>query len=91
MKLLIALVAVSMAMPAYAGSTYVKGHVRKDGTYVAPHVRTTPNQTKLDNYSTRGNYNPYTGKQGTVDPYKPTQSNPAGSPYNKPRKSTYGY
>lgn len=48
--------------------TAVRGHVRKSGTYVAPHMRTNPNNTKLDNYSTRGNTNPYTGKRGTKRP-----------------------
>jgi hypothetical protein len=38
--------------------------------YVAPSYRTSPNKTKLDNYSTKGNYNPYTGKKGSVNPYK---------------------
>lgn len=47
----------------------VKGYVRKDGTYVAPHYRSAPNSSKSDNYSTKGNYNPYTGKKGTADPY----------------------
>lgn len=45
--------------------TYVKGYNRKDGTYVAPHYRTKANGTKNDNWSTRGNINPYTGKAGT--------------------------
>lgn len=35
------------------------------GTYVMPSYRTSPNKTKLDNYSTKGNYNPYSGKKGT--------------------------
>ncbi len=47
--------------------TYVKGYYRKNGTYVAPHYRSSPNSTKNDNYSTKGNYNPYTGKSGTKD------------------------
>lgn len=38
--------------------------------YVAPSYRTSPNKTKLDNYSTKGNYNPYTGKKGYTSPYK---------------------
>ena len=46
-------------------STYVRGYTRKDGTYVAPHYRSSPNRTQRDNYSTYGNYNPYTGKKGT--------------------------
>lgn len=43
----------------------VKGHYRKDGTYVKPHQRTRPNNTVTDNYSYKGNVNPYTGKVGT--------------------------
>ena len=41
------------------------GYVTQRGTYVAPYHRTAPNHTKNDNFSTRGNYNPYTGKKGT--------------------------
>ncbi len=58
------------AAVAKGGSHAVKGYVKKDGTYVAPTVATNPNGTKLDNYSTKGNVNPYSGKAGTVDPYK---------------------
>jgi hypothetical protein len=42
-------------------SVYVSGYTRADGAYVPAHYRTAPNTTKLDNYSTKGNYNPYTG------------------------------
>ena len=48
----------------------VKGYYKKNGTYVQPHLRSSPNRSKLDNWSTKGNYNPYTGKKGTVNPYK---------------------
>jgi hypothetical protein len=87
------LMAIVLSSPALADQVRVKGHVRSDGTYVPAHTRTAPNATKLDNYSTEGNYNPSTGRVGTVDPYKPTQANPTGSPYNKPEKakSPYGY
>src|SRR4051812_19073256 len=44
---------------------HVNGYERKDGTYVAPYERTQANTTRDDNYGTRGNYNPYTGKTGT--------------------------
>lgn len=84
----IAAVVLVSAAPALAGGGFVKGHVRSDGTYVAPHYRSAPDSTKLNNYSTQGNYNPYTGQQGTVDPYRPSQSNPYGSPFNKPRSNT---
>lgn len=51
-------------------ATYVMGYYRKNGTYVQPHHRSNPNSSRFDNYSTKGNYNPYTGKKGTVNPYK---------------------
>ena len=48
----------------------VRESFRKNGTYVAPHYRSSPNRTKFDNWVTRGNYNPYTGKKGTASPFK---------------------
>lgn len=60
-----------------SADTYVNGYYRSDGTYVNGYYRTEPNNTRLDNYSTKGNYNPYTGKVGTINPY-----NEYGSSYN---------
>lgn len=42
----------------------VDGYYRRNGTYVAPYIRTSPNHTRDDNYSTRGNINPYTLEKG---------------------------
>lgn len=54
------------AAPAMAkGSHAVKGHVTQKGSYVAPHRATNPDSTKRNNWSQKGNANPYTGKQGT--------------------------
>lgn len=47
------------------GTRSTSGYIRKDGTYVQPHTSTAPNSTKSDNWSTKGNVNPYTGKAGT--------------------------
>lgn len=47
---------------------YVNGYTRKDGTYVKGHYRTNSNSTNTDNYSTKPNVNPWTGKPGTVQP-----------------------
>lgn len=66
----IALLAVSTTAFAQSTTT-VRGHVRKDGTYVPPHARTAPNNTRTDNWSSAPNVNPYNGKQGTLDPYAP--------------------
>lgn len=49
--------------------TYVRGHFKKNGTYVNGYHRTSPNKTKSDNYSTYGNTNPYTGKPGSKRQY----------------------
>ena len=47
----------------------VRGYFRSNGTYVQPHVRSAPNNTTEDNWSTRGNVNPYTGKNGSANNY----------------------
>lgn len=64
--------------PYHAPRTYtphsstvpVRGYMKSNGTYVMPHYQTAPNATKLDNWSSKPNVNPYTGQQGTKDPYK---------------------
>ncbi|MDO8430174.1 MAG: hypothetical protein Q7S73_02305 [bacterium] len=54
-----------------ARAVSVKGYYKpSSGRYVMPSYRTSPNKTKIDNYSTKGNYNPYTGKKGYSNPYK---------------------
>lgn len=50
-------------------ATRVKGYYRKNGTYVQPHYRSNKNYTKYDNYSTKGNVNPYTEKKGYKKAY----------------------
>lgn len=65
-----ALIALAAGQGALAqGSHYVSGYTKQDGTYVAPHYQTNPNNTVNDNYSTKPNVNPYTGQEGT----KPAQ------------------
>jgi hypothetical protein len=49
----------------HGGSHSVSGHFPSKGTCVVPHHATNPNKTRLDNWSTKGNVNPYTGKVGT--------------------------
>jgi hypothetical protein len=67
MKRILAVMLLLSTASAFA-QVHVRGYTKKDGTYVAPHERTAPNHTNLDNYSTRGNVNPYTGKEGTKEP-----------------------
>lgn len=51
-----------------ASDTSVKGYIRNDGTYVAPHMRSTPDSSTFNNYSSQGNTNPYNGREGTLAP-----------------------
>ncbi len=46
-------------------STYVNVYTKSNGTYVQGHYRSSQNSTNHDNYSTSGNYNPYTGSAGS--------------------------
>ena len=54
-------------MSAYA-NVNVNGYYKNNGKYVEPHYRSSPNKTTYDNWSTKGNQNPYTGKKGTKEP-----------------------
>ena len=48
-----------------SSSHAVRGYTTRRGTYVAPHRQTNPDHTQRNNYSTKGNVNPWTGKAGT--------------------------
>jgi hypothetical protein len=50
---------------SYSGVHTVRSYTRTDGTFVHSYHATNPNHTRNDNFSTRGNVNPYTGKAGT--------------------------
>lgn len=68
---LIILFASAFAAFTTEAATRVRGYYKpRSGSYVMPHYRSSPNSTSWDNYSTRGNYNPYTGKKGYASPYK---------------------
>lgn len=45
--------------------TYVQGHYTNNGSYVQPYHRSDSNNTVRDNYSYKGNSNPYTGQSGS--------------------------
>lgn len=70
MKMMLAILLAAAALPA-AADQHVNGYMRNDGTYVQPYVRSTPNGTKMDNFSTRGNVNPYTGEKGSNNDLSP--------------------
>ena len=63
---LTAFLTVLMATLSVAiGDEYVDGYFKKNGEYVAPHYRSDPDGKFDNNWSTKGNVNPYTGQPGT--------------------------
>lgn len=64
-NLIITLVFILISSFSFSQSVWVNGYTKSNGTYVQGHYRTAPNNTVNDNYSTKGNINPYTGKKGT--------------------------
>lgn len=55
MKSLIIIAAFTLSASAFAGQTHVHGYVKKDGTVVEPHERSTPNDRKYDNNNSKTN------------------------------------
>lgn len=60
------LVAISSA--AFAQDQYVSGHFDEDGNWHEGYHRTKPDNNRGNNYSSEGRSNPWTGKEGTIDP-----------------------
>ncbi|MFK0087573.1 hypothetical protein ACIQUS_09765, partial [Pseudomonas sp. NPDC090755] len=70
------------------GSVSVRGYIRANGTYVAPHMRSAPDASFSNNWSTVGNVNPYTSKIGTnITPPLGT-SNPGYGIYTVPANNS---
>lgn len=90
MKTIIVALIACAASTAFADE-YVRGYYRKDGTYVQPHHRTTPDSNPYNNYSTQGNVNPYTGQAGTVNPYQQPQPLQMPNPYLQQPQQRCGY
>ncbi len=66
-KILYLMLSLIFLIPSisFAKSVRVKSTITKSGTYRPSHARTSPNKTRVDNWSTKGNVNPNTGKKGT--------------------------
>lgn len=67
--LFLTLSVMALSATSVEAAQRVNGYYRSNGTYVQPYYRSNSNSTKYDNYSTRGNYNPFTGKYGTRNPW----------------------
>lgn len=69
--LILSLCALSLLSPAWAGRrsssgpTHVHSYVTKRGKVVQSHYRSHEDRSFTNNWSTKPNVNPYTGKVGT--------------------------
>ncbi len=66
-----AMALTGMAQTTTKPPVHVEGHTTKNGTVIAPHDRTAPDSTRGNNWSTKGNTNPETGKPGDKPAQKP--------------------
>ena len=87
---LTALIALT-ALPAIANDETVRGYIRRDGTYVAPHHRSSADSNPYNNYSSRGNSNPYTGEIGRTDPQPRSSYTPQPAPRYEPPQQPRGF
>lgn len=72
MRKSLALLAVVVTVSSVASAqTYVRGYVRNNGIYVSPHFRSYNDGNQFNNWSYRGNSNPFTGTKGyrSYQPY----------------------
>jgi len=81
MRYLLLVLALLLGTQAYARDQYVQSYTRSNGTYVQGYMRTAPDNNVWNNYSTKGNINPYTGQPGTIDPYNQIQPPPPPSSF----------
>ncbi len=76
-KFLLIMAAALVLSAGMAEAKYQRGYVRKNGTYVSGHFKSNSDSSKFNNYSTKGNTNPYTRKKGYMNPYKAKKYKPA--------------
>jgi hypothetical protein len=77
-KVMLMIVAFCLVFTMFSNNALadsVRGYYRSNGTYVAPSYRSHPNHTVTDNYSFKGNTNPYTGQEGH-NYYRHNQTSP---------------
>lgn len=95
MKISALFIAALILIPSVSYAEYVNGYTKSNGTYVQGYNRSDRNDTVTDNYSYRGNSNPYTGQVGTNSyPHDTTSPYYNGTPDNQGRtghSNPYGY
>lgn len=69
-KFIICFVMALSVVSAADADVHVREYTKHNGTYVPSYHRSNPDETIWNNYSTKGNVNPWTGKPGYKNPTK---------------------
>lgn len=72
MKKLLFIVFIALLISApIAQAKYQRGYYKPSTrSFVSGHYKTRSDGIRSNNYSTKGNFNPYTGKKGYASPYR---------------------
>lgn len=80
--LFFALLFVSILSYGQTGTAWVNGYYKSDGTYISGYYKTISDNTNHNNWSTNGNYNPYSSQAGYRAPDYSNQANNYGQGYS---------
>ncbi len=89
MKRVFAVLLVLAVFASLSFAGWVKGYTRSNGTSVSGHYRADSNSTVQDNYSYKGNRNPYTNEEGS-NYYRKSESSEYYGTQPKQHKSIWG-
>ena len=65
MKAIITAIIAAIGISTVSADVYVNSYTKKNGSFVQGHYRSNPDGNFYNNWSTKGNVNPYTGSIGT--------------------------
>lgn len=82
MKFILAVSMLLTVVSTSAHAGWVKGHLRKNGTYVNGYHRTDSDSTVMNNYSYPGNYNPNSQPAPNVPNFNVQGNEPYYGNYN---------
>ena len=63
--IMLTVMALAFGVSELEAQTWVNGYTKSNGTTVQGHYRSNSDGVFSNNWSTKGNTNPYTGKKGT--------------------------
>jgi hypothetical protein len=81
LTLAVTMLLASVTLCNAQGYHSVRPYTDRNGIYHQRHYRTNPDGNPYNNWSTYPNINPFTGRQGTINPYGGLHTMPYHSPF----------